>query len=292
MNNEVDILVNNKPIKQYAHDGKIFVEAKEGAEYSIRVRNNTNSRLLAVASVDSINVISGEIADDDGAGYIINGRSSYEIKGFRTSNDNVNAFAFSRKDKSYAAKSDATDGDTQDCGVLGIKLFSEKIKKPTVVYRDRVKIVEVEKHDRWPKVDPWPYRPNRPYFGDPIWNDGGSTGGWSSASATCNNVTAKGLDNSVMRSPSDDGVKMSANMLFSASTDEGEFDMGTSFTEKEVEDKVTSTTFEKDYMCSFIEIYYASKEQLIKMGVPITKKAEISFPSSFKSTGYCRKPRK
>jgi hypothetical protein len=124
----VDILVNgNQPIKQYAHKGKVFIESRDGIEYSIRIRNDGHARILAVVSVDGINVIDGELASPDGAGYIIAGYSSYTIKGFRTSNDSVNAFKFSRKDKSYAAKSESTSGDTSNCGVIGVQLYYEKV---------------------------------------------------------------------------------------------------------------------------------------------------------------------
>jgi hypothetical protein len=123
----VDVLVNDKPIRQFAHNGKVFVESRNGVEYSIKLRNNNHSRILAIVSVDGINVIDGEVATPDGAGYIVDGYSCYTIKGFRTSNDKVNAFKFSQKDRSYAAKNEATGGDTANCGVIGIQLFYEQI---------------------------------------------------------------------------------------------------------------------------------------------------------------------
>lgn len=123
---DVEICVNGKPIRKYPHNGRIYIEAKDGIEYSIKIKNNSYARILAVASVDGINAINGEAGGATKAGYVINGRDSYEIKGFRTSNESVNTFKFSDKEKSYAAKSDQTGGDTSNCGVIGVQIYSEK----------------------------------------------------------------------------------------------------------------------------------------------------------------------
>ena len=53
----VDILVNDKPIRKFPHDGKLFVEARDGQEYSIRIKNNSHSRILAITSVDGLDVL-------------------------------------------------------------------------------------------------------------------------------------------------------------------------------------------------------------------------------------------
>ena len=66
-------------------------------------------------------------------GYVVNGLSPIEIKGFRTDNDTVHPFKFSTKRRSYAAKSDEAGGDTSNCGVIGIEVYDE-YQKP-IVYR-------------------------------------------------------------------------------------------------------------------------------------------------------------
>ena len=48
----VDILVNGSPVKQYIHEGRIFIEAKENTEYEIHLKKNTNERVRALTSVD------------------------------------------------------------------------------------------------------------------------------------------------------------------------------------------------------------------------------------------------
>jgi hypothetical protein len=121
----LEILVNDKPVRHYAHNNRLFIEAKLGTEYQIKIKNNTLNRVLAVPSVDGISPIDGEQAKDNSPGYVIDGLRSFTIVGYRTSNDSVNAFKFSSKTNSYAAKSDALNGDTSNCGVIGIKIFKE-----------------------------------------------------------------------------------------------------------------------------------------------------------------------
>ena len=284
-NQKVEVCVAGKPVKLFAHDGKLYVEAREG-EYTIKLKNDSYSRVLAVASVDGLNVISGEIAvADDAEGYIIQGRSAYEIKGWRVSNDKVNAFAFGKKDQSYAAKSEATDGDTSNVGVIGVRFYSEKAKPaPTIVYRDRVieKEVPVPYYPRRPLV-PW-----RPYPYEPYWASDSNT---YDTTFTCSTSVSKSADISrgVTRSVSLNNVQ---EMGFAPIADNVEFDIGTVFTDKEVEDKVTNVEFEQGRLLEFVEIYYASRAQLEAMGVPIKKEAAVNFPTSFQGAGYCKPPRK
>lgn len=128
-NQEVQVRVNGKVVRCYHKDGRTFVEGKEDSEYEIVIKNNTWNRMLAIPSVDGINTISGEISTPDSTGYVISGHQSYSVKGFRVSDDKVNAFKFSKKAESYAAKSEETDGDTGCCGVIGVKFFSEKVSE-------------------------------------------------------------------------------------------------------------------------------------------------------------------
>ena len=281
----VEVLINDKPVRIFAHNGRLYVEAKENQEYSIRLRNDSYSRVLGVCSVDGMNVLDGEIACSDSYnGYIVRGRDSYIIKGWRVSNDKVNAFAFGKKDQSYAAKSEATDGDTSNVGVIGVRFYSEKAKPaPTIVYRDRIIEKEVPVYPRRP-ILPW-----RPYPYEPYWTSGGDV--YDSTTFSCSTSVSKSADISrgVTRSVSLNNVQ---EMGFSPIADNVEFDIGTVFTDKEVEDKVTNVEFEQGRLLEFVEIYYASRAQLEAMGVPIKKEAAVNFPTSFQGAGYCKPPRK
>ena len=45
------------------HQGRAYVAGKPGKEYRLVLRNRSGEPLLAVVSVDGVNVVSGEIAD-------------------------------------------------------------------------------------------------------------------------------------------------------------------------------------------------------------------------------------
>src|ERR1700683_4378026 len=50
--------------------GEYWVAGRPGAKYSIEVHNRLGERLLAVTSVDGVNVLSGETAAWDQGGYV------------------------------------------------------------------------------------------------------------------------------------------------------------------------------------------------------------------------------
>ena len=115
----------------YTKDGQSYVVGVPGHEYAVRVRNCTGQRVLAVTSVDGVNVISGETASPDQSGYVIDAWSSVEIAGWRKSFDRTAAFYFTDLGDSYAART----GRPQNVGVIGVAVFREKV--PPVVYRPR-----------------------------------------------------------------------------------------------------------------------------------------------------------
>lgn len=273
MNQEIDILVEGRPVRKIAHDGKIFIIAKPGTQYEIRLKNNSTSRVMAACSVDGLSVLDGEPAKSDGAGYLINGYGSYSIKGWRTSNEEVHPFQFSKKSKSYAEKSE--NGTTLNCGIIGVVFHAEKIKTPKVEKEYIPYPVYPKKPWTWPFDDP--YRPYQPYWDNDRYYCGDVTYTMTSSLNGSNNVQ-NSLNNS--------GILRTANVSsLSASTN---FDLGTKFSKEVVEDQVTTAKFKIAYELGRIEIYYASLEVLKKMGVPTERAKEVAFPQAF--SGFCKVP--
>src|SRR5512137_1676145 len=135
MSYEVNIFVNGSRCKQYQHNGRTYIEAKQGSEYTIEIKNNTWSRILAVCSVDGLDILNGKPAREDNPGYVINGYSSGKFDGFRVSDSQVAKFLFDYKGRSYAASKE--DGSERNVGVIGVRIFQEKVKPlpppPTVI---------------------------------------------------------------------------------------------------------------------------------------------------------------
>ena len=120
---QVDILVNQKPVRQYFHNGRTYIEAKIGSEYSIRIKNNSYSRKMAVVTADGVNVVSGEAQSSGvGRGYIIRGMDSIQINGFRKDLNEVGAFKFCAKSNAYCNEK----GLAGNNGVIGVRIYDEK----------------------------------------------------------------------------------------------------------------------------------------------------------------------
>lgn len=306
MSFDLNILVNGNRCKQYQHQGKTFIEAKNGSEYVIEIKNNHYKRILAVGSVDGLNVLTGKAASDTDTGYIIGAYSSEKIKGFRFSDDEWAMFKFGYKfyGKTYAQSKE--DGSEKNCGVIGLRIFYEKepIVTTTIINNP-------------PYLQPWPSWTYN------TWTLTGSSGGLSGGGGTglsagnipstytsnvnytCNNAGETLLSENNMTSP---GVSTRVNdaCFTNCSQDlepdlhayhgnieveqpKQDFDMGTEWGRKE-HSKVHNVTFDRGCLAQSFDIYYASREALINMGVPITNKLSTNLPQSFPS-GYAQPPK-
>jgi hypothetical protein len=127
MRAEMDILVNGRPLPTVLHRGRTYLPVPRiGEEYQIRVWNHGPRRVAAVVSVDGLSVITGQAASEHGPGYIVAPYSHIQIKGWRRSLDNVAAFRFVERDRSYAN----LVGKPENVGVIGLVAFEERVIHP------------------------------------------------------------------------------------------------------------------------------------------------------------------
>jgi len=127
---EVALVDRNSGVELVPHfyRGEYWVAGIPGAMYSIAIRNRLGERLLAVTSVDGVNVISGATAAWDQTGYVFDPNERYEITGWRKSDSEVAAFTFTASPNSYAERT----GRPANVGVIGVALFRER--QPRAVY--------------------------------------------------------------------------------------------------------------------------------------------------------------
>ena len=104
------------------HEGRAYVAGKPGNEYQVTVRNRLREDVLAVVSVDGVNVISGETANPSQSGYVLSPQSAYDILGWRKSLAETAAFYFTSLPDSYAART----GRPDHVGVIGVAVFRRK----------------------------------------------------------------------------------------------------------------------------------------------------------------------
>ncbi len=113
----------------YFHRGEYWIAGKPGVKYAIAVCNKVGERLLAVTSIDGINVLSGATAARNQAGYVYSPHTCHEITGWRKSDSEVAAFEFAASSDSYAELT----GRPNQLGVIGIALFRENTPAPVYV---------------------------------------------------------------------------------------------------------------------------------------------------------------
>ena len=113
---------NGSALPVHSKDGRRYIVGTPGHEYALRIRNRTGARVLAVTSVDGVNVISGDTAAPSQSGYVLDPWGSVEIIGWRKSVERTAAFFFTEHQNSYAART----GRPDDVGVIGVAVFREK----------------------------------------------------------------------------------------------------------------------------------------------------------------------
>jgi hypothetical protein len=260
-NYEVIVNINGRPVREYISKGKTFIEAREGTEYSIRIKNPTWKRVMAVVSVDGIDVLNGQQSSPEtDVGYVIAPYGEIDIKGFRHNQDEVGAFKFVKK----AASSANAQGQGGNEGVIGVYIFEEQIFAGI------------------------------PFGGLPVTNDNWIfTGGLKQPDSyptftTCSNntnYTVKGeindgiLKSSVTRGLDSTTYAASYNVQPS-NIEEEPFTMGSTWGSK-ITDKVTETTFVKSGPSTQFEIFYSERAGLEALGISLSPKKEVAFPQAF-----------
>jgi len=113
------------PLEAHYYRGDYWVAGRPGGRYAIAIHNRVGERLLAVTSVDGVNVISGDNASFQQVGYVFDAFQAYEITGWRKSDRDVATFEFTPSPNSYAERT----GRPANVGVIGVALFRES--RPT-----------------------------------------------------------------------------------------------------------------------------------------------------------------
>ena len=116
-------------LSPHYYRGEYWVAGRPGARYSIQIRNRLGERVLAVASVDGVNVVSGETAGWGQTGYVFDPGESYQITGWRKTDAEVAAFTFTDSPNSYAERT----GRPANIGVIGVAIFRERQPEPAYV---------------------------------------------------------------------------------------------------------------------------------------------------------------
>jgi hypothetical protein len=119
----MEILIDGIPLEEYAARGATYIEAREGREYSIRLRNHTGQRVAVALSVDGLNTIDAKTTKArDGRKWILGPWQTITLDGWQTSHSDARRFYFTTEEDSYGAWL----GKTKNLGVISAAFFREK----------------------------------------------------------------------------------------------------------------------------------------------------------------------
>ncbi len=122
-NFELDVIVNGRPLQEYYARGRTYVEALQGAEYELRVRNSSSDRVAVALSVDGLNTIDARHTSAWNASkWVIEPYQTITISGWQMSSERARRFYFTNERDSYGAKL----GQTANLGVISAVFFREQ----------------------------------------------------------------------------------------------------------------------------------------------------------------------
>jgi hypothetical protein len=119
----VEVLIEGVPATEYAARGRHYVEALENAEYELRIRNPSSSRVAVALSVDGLNTIDARHTSSwDAHKWVIEPYSTIHVRGWQMSSESARRFYFTNERDSYGAKL----GQTANLGVISAVFFRER----------------------------------------------------------------------------------------------------------------------------------------------------------------------
>src|ERR1044072_6266001 len=120
---ELDVTVDGQPLSEYYSRGRTYVEAIQGAEYELRLRNNSADRVAVALSVDGLNTIDARHTSAWNASkWVIEPYQTIMISGWQMSSERARRFYFTNEQDSYGAKL----GQTANLGVIAAVFFRER----------------------------------------------------------------------------------------------------------------------------------------------------------------------
>jgi len=124
----VEVLVDGRPVPEYAARGRRYVEALENAEYELRIHNPFGTRVAVALSVDGLNSIDARHTSAwDAHKWVIEPYGTIHVRGWQMSSESARRFYFTTERDSYGAKL----GQTANLGVISAVFFRER--RPYVI---------------------------------------------------------------------------------------------------------------------------------------------------------------
>ncbi|WP_027014002.1 S8e ribosomal protein [Comamonas composti] len=117
-----------QPLPIYRQGAEYLVAGRHGERYELVYVNRSRVGYEVVATVDGLDVLSGQGGSISREGYWLKPGTTLRIDGFRKSQSEVASFRFAGKQRAYAANT--PEGDARNVGVIGSALFEVRVTDP------------------------------------------------------------------------------------------------------------------------------------------------------------------
>ena len=119
----LSVVVDGCESPEFHHNGKIYIEALRGRDFTVRLSNPTSERIAVALSVDGRNVVDAKrTSAKEAAKWVLFPGQTIEIPGWQVSGETSRKFFFTETARSYAKWL----GDTRNVGTIEEVFFREK----------------------------------------------------------------------------------------------------------------------------------------------------------------------
>jgi hypothetical protein len=125
----IEVLVDGKPLAEYAARGTTYIEALHGREYALRLTNLIDRRIAVALAVDGLNSIDAKTTLASKASkWVLGPHQSTTISGWQVSSTDARRFFFTTEEKSYGTWL----GQDANLGVIEAVVYREKKPRLTL----------------------------------------------------------------------------------------------------------------------------------------------------------------
>lgn len=275
------------PADEYYYNGAVWIEGREGNNYTIDICNNTHRQALFIVSVDGLDVIEGQPAGPKSQGYVVGPRETISIPGWKLNNQEAAEFFFSRSRDSYV---NAIGGTTTNTGVIGAMVFSEYVEP--MRYEDYYisKGVGGTSVTGLNPTMPWSSISNAPLVGGTI-----TSASLNATAAAIPRAPMNVILENTRRIDPNAGIMAQQQSYNAISSSPVTQDVGTGFGQATTWQTQT-TRFRRanpDHPDAVLALYYNTARNLEKMGIRLRKKRDVSYQANpfpgYTTTG-CKPP--